>query len=163
MTPLLENIFSYKASASIWCERKPGSTVGNPQADTSPTLSEHQLLSISTFVCNLNISFVYISFCYMRSCLFYLYKPGIITLARRRSPEHNVCKHLLRNWNTPDRIGRIFLDIYLKFAFLVESVSVCMPGITGTVSIDANGDRNGDYSLLDLNPVTQKFEVSRMG
>ncbi|XP_064596016.1 atrial natriuretic peptide receptor 1-like isoform X3 [Liolophura sinensis] len=32
-------------------------------------------------------------------------------------------------------------------------------GITGTVSIDANGDRNGDYSLLDLNPVTQKFEV----
>ena len=24
-------------------------------------------------------------------------------------------------------------------------------GITGTVSIDANGDRNADYSLLDMN------------
>ncbi|XP_074661702.1 atrial natriuretic peptide receptor 1-like isoform X2 [Tubulanus polymorphus] len=32
-------------------------------------------------------------------------------------------------------------------------------GITGTVSIDENGDRNADYSLLDLNPVTKKFEV----
>ena len=33
-------------------------------------------------------------------------------------------------------------------------------GITGTVSIDENGDRNADYSLLDLNPDTQNFEVS---
>lgn len=33
-------------------------------------------------------------------------------------------------------------------------------GITGNVSIDANGDRNADYSLLDLNPETGKFEVS---
>ncbi|GFN88712.1 guanylate cyclase [Plakobranchus ocellatus] len=32
-------------------------------------------------------------------------------------------------------------------------------GITGNVSIDANGDRNADYSLLDLNPETNKFEV----
>ncbi|PVD36154.1 hypothetical protein C0Q70_03127 [Pomacea canaliculata] len=32
-------------------------------------------------------------------------------------------------------------------------------GITGNVSIDANGDRNADYSLLDLNPQTGKFEV----
>ncbi|XP_070182696.1 receptor-type guanylate cyclase gcy-28-like, partial [Littorina saxatilis] len=30
-------------------------------------------------------------------------------------------------------------------------------GITGTVSIDANGDRNADYSLLDLDPVSGKF------
>lgn len=34
------------------------------------------------------------------------------------------------------------------------------PGITGTVSIDANGDRNADYSLLDLDPVQNKFQVS---
>ena len=33
-------------------------------------------------------------------------------------------------------------------------------GITGTVSIDANGDRNGDYSLLDMNPKTGRFQVS---
>jgi hypothetical protein len=26
-------------------------------------------------------------------------------------------------------------------------------GITGTVSIDDNGDRNADYSLLDMNPI----------
>ncbi|XP_071083341.1 atrial natriuretic peptide receptor 1-like isoform X2 [Haliotis cracherodii] len=32
-------------------------------------------------------------------------------------------------------------------------------GITGTVSIDQNGDRNADYSLLDLNPETDTFEV----
>ncbi|XP_046575738.1 atrial natriuretic peptide receptor 1-like [Haliotis rubra] len=32
-------------------------------------------------------------------------------------------------------------------------------GITGTVSIDANGDRNADYSLLDMNPESGKFEV----
>jgi len=32
-------------------------------------------------------------------------------------------------------------------------------GITGTVSIDENGDRNADYSLLDLNITTKQFEV----
>ncbi|XP_021375586.1 atrial natriuretic peptide receptor 1-like isoform X2 [Mizuhopecten yessoensis] len=32
-------------------------------------------------------------------------------------------------------------------------------GITGTVSIDDNGDRNADYSLLDMNPKNGKFEV----
>ncbi|GFO26482.1 guanylate cyclase [Plakobranchus ocellatus] len=32
-------------------------------------------------------------------------------------------------------------------------------GITGKVSIDSNGDRNADYSLLDLNPETDRFEV----
>ncbi|KAL8621365.1 hypothetical protein ACOMHN_053386 [Nucella lapillus] len=32
-------------------------------------------------------------------------------------------------------------------------------GITGTVSIDANGDRNADYSLLDLDPATETFQV----
>jgi len=34
-------------------------------------------------------------------------------------------------------------------------------GITGVVGIDANGDRNADYSLLDMNPSTGKFEVFR--
>ncbi len=32
-------------------------------------------------------------------------------------------------------------------------------GITGNVTIDANGDRKADYSLLDMNPETGKFEV----
>ncbi|KAK3733152.1 hypothetical protein RRG08_046076 [Elysia crispata] len=32
-------------------------------------------------------------------------------------------------------------------------------GITGTVSIDKNGDRNADYSLLDMDPVSSKFRV----
>jgi len=32
-------------------------------------------------------------------------------------------------------------------------------GITGLVSIDANGDRNADYSLLDMNPDNGTFEV----
>ena len=34
------------------------------------------------------------------------------------------------------------------------------PGITGNVSIDDNGDRNADYSLLDMtDPKTGRFEV----
>jgi atrial natriuretic peptide receptor A len=37
-------------------------------------------------------------------------------------------------------------------------VCVCA-GITGTVSIDENGDRNADYSLLDMDPVSGKFQV----
>ncbi|XP_035828441.1 atrial natriuretic peptide receptor 1 [Aplysia californica] len=32
-------------------------------------------------------------------------------------------------------------------------------GISGTVSIDANGDRNADYSLLDMDPATSTFRV----
>ncbi|XP_063832442.1 atrial natriuretic peptide receptor 1-like isoform X3 [Ostrinia nubilalis] len=32
-------------------------------------------------------------------------------------------------------------------------------GITGEVIIDGNGDRVASYSLLDMNPVTSKFEV----
>ncbi|XP_046381542.2 atrial natriuretic peptide receptor 1-like [Haliotis rufescens] len=32
-------------------------------------------------------------------------------------------------------------------------------GISGTVSIDANGDRDSDYSLLDLHPGTGRLEV----
>lgn len=38
-------------------------------------------------------------------------------------------------------------------------MSVCCAGITGTVSIDENGDRNADYSLLDMDPVTGNFQV----
>ena len=36
---------------------------------------------------------------------------------------------------------------------------VCLLGITGAVSIDENGDRNADYSLLDMDPATGLFEV----
>uniref|UniRef100_A0ABD2XFQ8 Guanylate cyclase n=1 Tax=Trichogramma kaykai TaxID=54128 RepID=A0ABD2XFQ8_9HYME len=32
-------------------------------------------------------------------------------------------------------------------------------GITGDVNIDENGDRIADYSLLDMNPKTSKFEI----
>lgn len=32
-------------------------------------------------------------------------------------------------------------------------------GITGNVSIDHNGDRYSDYSLLDLDPKQDKFVV----
>lgn len=34
-----------------------------------------------------------------------------------------------------------------------------LAGITGAVRIDDNGDRDADYSLLDLDPVTGRFEV----
>ncbi|GFR70172.1 guanylate cyclase [Elysia marginata] len=32
-------------------------------------------------------------------------------------------------------------------------------GITGKVSIDENGDRNADYSLLDMDPKTGEFQI----
>ncbi|XP_034940599.1 atrial natriuretic peptide receptor 1-like isoform X1 [Chelonus insularis] len=32
-------------------------------------------------------------------------------------------------------------------------------GITGDVNIDENGDRIADYSLLDMDPITSKFEI----
>lgn len=32
-------------------------------------------------------------------------------------------------------------------------------GITGHVRIDDDGDRDADYSILDLDPITGKFEV----
>lgn len=32
-------------------------------------------------------------------------------------------------------------------------------GITGDVTIDKNGDRLSDYSLLDMNPVSNEFEI----
>lgn len=32
-------------------------------------------------------------------------------------------------------------------------------GITGNVRIDDNGDRDADYSILDLDPINGKFEV----
>lgn len=32
-------------------------------------------------------------------------------------------------------------------------------GITGHVRIDDNGDRDADYSILDLDPITGRFEV----
>ena len=33
-------------------------------------------------------------------------------------------------------------------------------GISGNVSMDGNGDRNADYSLLDMDPGTGLFQVS---
>jgi hypothetical protein len=41
-----------------------------------------------------------------------------------------------------------------------HDVTCVVAGITGTVSIDANGDRNADYSLLDLDTTSDKFQVS---
>lgn len=32
-------------------------------------------------------------------------------------------------------------------------------GITGHVRIDNSGDRDADYSILDLDPITGRFEV----
>lgn len=32
-------------------------------------------------------------------------------------------------------------------------------GVTGLVRIDENGERDADYSILDLDPITGEFEV----
>lgn len=45
------------------------------------------------------------------------------------------------------------LNFYFNFYFLLRA------GITGHVRIDDNGDRDADYSIIDLDPITGKFEV----
>jgi hypothetical protein len=35
-------------------------------------------------------------------------------------------------------------------------------GVTGNVSINANGDRSADYALLDMDPTSGSFHVSRI-
>ncbi|CAH0750184.1 unnamed protein product [Bemisia tabaci] len=40
-----------------------------------------------------------------------------------------------------------------------EHISLTIRGITGHVRIDDNGDRDADYSVLDLDPITGQFEV----
>lgn len=36
---------------------------------------------------------------------------------------------------------------------------VCYSGMTGRVRIDENGDRDADYAILDLDPITGRFEM----
>ena len=40
------------------------------------------------------------------------------------------------------------------------TLTIPTAGITGKVSIDANGDRNADYSLLNYDPTADKFTVA---
>ena len=54
----------------------------------------------------------------------------------------------------PVKLWKLIIYIYIYIYHVA--------GITGTVSIDANGDRNADYSLLDMNPKNGEFQVSDM-
>jgi atrial natriuretic peptide receptor A len=40
-----------------------------------------------------------------------------------------------------------------------KTMYYCLTGVTGHVRIDDNGDRDADYSVLDLDPITGRFEV----
>lgn len=42
---------------------------------------------------------------------------------------------------------------------LTQGTPYIISGITGHVRIDQNGERDADYSVLDLDPITGKFEV----
>lgn len=44
----------------------------------------------------------------------------------------------------------------------ISGNSCFLSGITGDVNIDENGDRIADYSLLDMDPETSKFEVDKL-
>ena len=48
---------------------------------------------------------------------------------------------------------------FIDYKFLIIVISIL--GITGDVNIDENGDRIADYSLLDMDPETSKFEVRK--
>jgi hypothetical protein len=57
--------------------------------------------------------------------------------------------------------------IYISHLLLASFFRMCLSslcrcsftGITGHVRIDDNGDRDADYSILDLDPITGRFEV----
>lgn len=38
-------------------------------------------------------------------------------------------------------------------------VKIACTGVTGRVRIDENGDRDADYAILDLDPITGRFEM----
>jgi len=50
-------------------------------------------------------------------------------------------------------------DKYRKIIVGHKITPGCLTGITGHVRIDDNGDRDADYSVLDLDPITGRFEV----
>lgn len=49
---------------------------------------------------------------------------------------------------------------HLPISSFLPSADVVPPWFTSNISIDDNGDRKADYTLLDMNPVTGIFEVS---
>lgn len=60
-------------------------------------------------------------------------------------------------------VPSVYLSIYLSIISSSPRAArsiVLVVGITGDVNIDENGDRIADYSLLDMNPETSKFEVN---
>lgn len=71
------------------------------------------------------------------------------TLAEGLDPRngHNITSKM---WN------RTFVG---SFSIIANITFILFLGITGNVSIDENGDRYSDYSLLDLDPRQDKFVV----
>ena len=51
------------------------------------------------------------------------------------------------------------MQLCVSLTFVVLLFLCFCIGITGNVSIDSNGDRNVDYSLLNMNPNTGDYEV----
>ena len=52
--------------------------------------------------------------------------------------------------------------MFIKFLFLHFDSQITFLfsiGVTGNVTIDDNGDRSADYSLLDMDPNTGNFRV----
>lgn len=59
------------------------------------------------------------------------------------------------------KIFAAFFNLLFSWMNLIQMFNYCwILGITGNVSIDENGDRYSDYSLLDLDPQQDKFVVS---
>ncbi|XP_048515966.1 atrial natriuretic peptide receptor 2 isoform X3 [Athalia rosae] len=63
---------------------------------------------------------------------------------------------LALNESLPDKPGEVNLD---GGNLTRRMWGKSFRGITGDVNIDENGDRIADYSLLDMNPATLKFEI----
>lgn len=50
-------------------------------------------------------------------------------------------------------------NVSIPFKYASNTPKTIYIGITGHVRIDDNGDRDADYSILDLDPITGRFEV----
>ena len=59
-------------------------------------------------------------------------------------------------------VDHLFIHFEHEINYRSLNISCIVVGITGNVTIDKNGDRNADYSLLDMDPATGKFEVGNV-
>jgi hypothetical protein len=61
-----------------------------------------------------------------------------------------------------NKYSLFLLAFFLQCFFSALTLSRFVTGVAGNVTIDENGDRRADFSLLDLDPESQTFKVVKV-